>query len=335
MSEASPSRSRRRLAGEGPVAPVKGRLSLIVPVYRNEENIPALVDALHHLSARLDGRLEVVFTIDGSPDRSGERLTTLLPDLRFPARIVFHSRNFGSFTAIRTGMEMASGELLAVMAADLQEPPELVLRFFEILGRDEADIVFGQRDGRKDGMLGMLLSNVFWSFYRRFVVRDIPVGGVDMFACTREVRDVIMTIEEPNSSLVAQMFWVGFRRSFVPYARRPRVAGESGWSFARRFRYMLDSIFSYSDLPILLVLWIGVVGVGLSIVFALAVVLARLLGAIDEPGYATIVLLIAFFGSLSLAVQGVIGSYLWRTFENTKQRPLRIVSGVIESDGQP
>lgn len=326
---------RRHLQQDGPVTPVAGRLSLIVPVYRNEENIPALVDALHDLSDRLDGRLEVVFTIDGSPDRSGELLATLLPDLRFPVRIVFHSRNFGSFTAIRTGMEMASGEHLAVMAADLQEPPELVLRFFDVLERGEADVVFGRRDARQDGHVSMLLSNAFWSFYRRFVVSDVPPGGVDMFACNRQVRDVILTIEEPNSSLVAQMFWVGFRRSFVSYARRPRAAGESGWSLRRRFRYMLDSIFSYSDLPILLVLWIGVAGVGLSILFAFSVVIGRLAGLIDEPGYATIVLLIAFFGSLSLAVQGVIGSYLWRTFENTKQRPLRIVSHVIESDGRP
>jgi glycosyltransferase involved in cell wall biosynthesis len=324
---------RRRLVSDGPVGVVAGRLSLIVPVYRNEENLPALIDALQDLSKKLNGRLEVVFTIDGSPDRSGERLTALLPDLCFPARLVFHSRNFGAFTAIRTGLEMASGEHLAVMAADLQEPPELVLSFFEILDRGEADVVFGQRNGRQDGAVSTLLSNAFWGFYRRFVVRDIPAGGVDMFACTRQVRDVILTIEEPNSSLVTQMFWVGFRRSFVPYARRPRLAGESGWSLARRFRYMLDSVFSYSDLPILLVLWIGMAGVGLSVIFAIAVLIARLVGAITEPGYATIVLLVTFFGSLSLAVQGVIGSYLWRTFENTKQRPLRIISGVIENDG--
>lgn len=325
------------LAGDAeprPPAPVPGRLSLIVPVYRNEENIDALVAALHDLSDKLGGRLEVVLTIDGSPDRSGERLMAALPGFRFPCRIVFHSRNFGSFTAMRTGMEMASGEFLAVMAADLQEPPELVLRFFEMLESGQVDVAFGQREGREDGIVSTLLSNAFWGFYRRFVVRDIPAGGVDMFACTRRVRDAILTIEEPNSSLVAQLFWVGFRRGFVPYKRRPRVAGESGWSLARRFRYMLDSIFSYSDLPILMVLWIGVVGVVLSTVFALGVVIARLVGAITEPGYTTVVLLIAFFGSLSLAVQGVIGSYLWRTFENTKQRPLRIVSGMIEGDGQ-
>ncbi|MCD2323292.1 glycosyltransferase family 2 protein [Sphingomonas sp. IC-56] len=316
------------------MAVVPGRLSLIVPVYRNEENLPALIQALHDLSDRTGGRLEVVFTIDGSPDRSGERLASLLPTLRFPARVVFHSRNFGSFTAIRTGMEMASGELLAVMAADLQEPPELVLQFFEILETGETDVVFGQRDSRRDGRVSMLLSTAFWSFYRRFIVRDIPPGGVDMFACTRQVRDVILSIEEPNSSLVAQLFWVGFRRSFVPYARRPRAVGESGWSLSRRFRYMLDSIFSYSDLPILLVLWIGVAGVALSLLFAMVVIISRLAGFIDERGYSTIVLMITFFGSLSLAVQGVIGSYLWRTFENTKQRPLRIISGVIESDGQ-
>jgi len=322
-------------AGAVPLpTPLPGQLSLIVPVYRNEENVDELVAALHDLSDRLAGRLEVVLTIDGSPDRSGELLAAALPGFRFPCRLIFHSRNFGSFTAIRTGMEMASGEHLAVMAADLQEPPELVLRFFEILDAGDADVVFGRREGRDDGWVSTLLSNAFWGFYRRFVVSDVPVGGVDMFACSRRVRDEVLLIEEPNSSLIAQLFWVGFRRAFVGYTRRPRRAGTSGWSIARRLRYMLDSIFSFSDLPILLVLWLGIGGVALSILFALVIVVARLAGAIDEPGYATIVLLITFFGSLGLAVQGVIGSYLWRTFENTKRRPLRIVRRVLESDGR-
>jgi glycosyltransferase involved in cell wall biosynthesis len=215
------------------------------------------------------------------------------------------------------------------MAADLQEPPELIIRFFEELEADRADVVFGKRTGRNDSVLRDALSNAFWWLYRKLVIRDVPKGGVDIFACNRQARDVLLSIREPNSSLIAQLFWIGFRREFIAYGRRKREVGESAWKFSRRVRYMMDSIFSFSDLPILLVLWIGVFGCLGSLLFGVIVAFARIFGFIDEPGYTTLVLLIIFFGSLTLAVQGIIGSYLWRTFENTKQRPLSIVSRIV------
>ena len=128
----------------------KASRSLIIPVYLNEPNIPPLIAALGDLVRSLDGDLEVVFVVDGSPDGSGELLVRAQPDMSFATRIVFHSRNFGSFTAIRTGLEHASGEYFAVMAADLQEPPELIVRFFAALETGDCDIVFGQRVKRSD-----------------------------------------------------------------------------------------------------------------------------------------------------------------------------------------
>lgn len=308
------------------------RLSLIVPVYGNQDNIPSLVAAIEDLNERLNGRLEAVFVVDGSPDLSAQRLLEARAGFGFAHKIALHSRNFGSFTAIRTGLELATGEHFAAMAADLQEPPELILRFFEILESGESDVVFGQRTGRSDSLVRDALSASFWWLYRKLVIAEIPRGGVDIFACNRAARDVLLTIREPNSSLIAQLFWIGFRRSFVPYERRKREIGKSSWGLARRLRYMMDSIFSFSDLPIIILLWFGVLGCVMSLAFGLIVVIARLFGLIQEPGYATIVLLLTFFGSASLAVQGVLGSYLWRTFENTKQRPLRIVSSLVEGE---
>ena len=132
-----------------PNAPAPVTRSLVIPVYGNEDNIADLVEALERMSESIGG-MEVVFVVDGSPDRSGELLLAARKGFSFPSRIAFHSRNFGSFTAIRTGMELAKGRDIAVMAADLQEPPELIAEFFSILDRDEADIVFGERVGRHD-----------------------------------------------------------------------------------------------------------------------------------------------------------------------------------------
>ncbi len=307
------------------------RRSLVIPVYRNEENIPSLMEALTALNHDLGGDLEVICVVDGSPDRSGEQLIEAGRTAAFPLRVVFHSRNFGSFTAIRTGMEFAGGANVAVMAADLQEPPELIHRFFTMLEADEADVVFGQRSGRHDAWLRDALSNAFWALYRKLVIPDLPRGGVDIFACNRPAVQAVLQIEEPNSSLVAQLFWIGFRRRFVPYHRRQRQHGTSAWNLTRRMRYMMDSIFSFTDLPILLVLWFGILGCIASLLIGGGIATARLVGLIQEPGYAGLAVLITFSASATLAVQGVIGSYLWRTFENTKRRPLRLVSRIVNN----
>ncbi len=304
--------------------------SLIIPVYRNEENIGDLLMALESLNEALGNNLEVVFVIDGSPDRSGELLVARRGGTSFTSKIVFHSRNFGSFTAIRTGMEQASGTYIAVMAADLQEPPHLIMEFFRILQADEADIVFGKRISRNDAPLRDFFSNFFWTGYRKLVLKDVPRGGVDIFACNKTAALSVLEFSEPNSSLVAQLFWIGYRRSFVEYNRVARIKGKSGWGFTRRMRYMMDSIFSFTDLPILLVLWLGVVGCILSLGFGIGIAIARSIGRIDQPGYAALVVLITFSVSAILAAQGIIGSYLWRTFQNTKRRPLRIVSRIVE-----
>ncbi len=299
--------------------------SIIIPVYRNEENIPDLLPVLGQLTQSLEGVTEVVFVVDGSPDRSGDKLRAGLEGCAFPARLLFHSRNFGSFAAIRTGLVHARGAHFAAMAADLQEPPELILDFFRTLERDEADVVFGHRAERNDSRSSMLLSNLFWGFYRRFVVPDVPRGGVDIFACNRKVRDALLSIEESNSSLVAQLFWVGFRRKFASYSRRAREKGKSAWSFKRRFNYMLDSIFSYSDLPVMVLLWTGILGIVFSLLLSLLILTAKLLGFIEVAGYTPVMLTILIMGSITLFSQGLMGCYLWRTLENTKHRPLSLI----------
>jgi len=299
--------------------------SLVVPIYKNELNIADLLGALRGLYADLNQDLEVVFVVDGSPDASLRLLKEALPNEDYPAQLLELSRNFGSFAAIRRGLEAANGRYFAVMAADLQEPPELILRFFALLGDDEADLVIGQRTGRTDGWLSTMLANIFWALYRRFVIPEMPQGGVDMFACNELVRNGLLSFEESNSSLVSQLFWLGHRRLFVPYERHARTKGKSAWSLPKKIRYMLDSLFAFSDLPIFLLLWIGVIGVLASLLSAFIVAVAWWFGYISVKGYTPVMLLISFIGSVLIFGQGIIGSYVWRANENTKRRPLTLV----------
>lgn len=301
-------------------------ISLVIPVYGNAQTLDALLEALAGVHRELAGALEVVFVVDGSPDDSYLRLAAALPRAPFRSRLLLLSRNFGAFSAIRAGLEAGTGDRFAVMAADLQEPPELVVEFARRLESGRCDVVVGRRTGRADPLPARLSAWLFWALYRRFIQREVPPGGVDVFGCTRAVRDQLVRMAELNTSLVGLLFWVGFRRESVPYVRRERHAGRSGWTFDKKLRYLMDSVFSFSDLPIRFLLRTGALGLALSVVLAAAVLAAKLHGNIPVPGYAATVLAITFFGALNCFGLGIIGGYVWRTFDNTKGRPNFIVA---------
>lgn len=300
------------------------RYSLVIPVYRNARSIDALLEATRAMQLKLENRLETVFVVDGSPDDCHAQLRSKLPNSGLRAKLILLSRNFGAFAAIRDGLLHASGAYAAVMAADLQEPPELVLEFFRRLENDEGDVAFGVREARHDPWLSRTAASIFWWFYRRFVQRDVPVGGVDVFAVNRRFLDYLTVLGEANGSLLGLLFWVGGRRIFVPYTRRERVHGKSAWTFGKKFTYLLDSIFAFTDAPIRLLLACGAAGIGLATIFGTAVLVARLAGLVVVPGYAGTMLAVLFFGGLNALGLGLVGNYAWRAYENTKQRPLSI-----------
>jgi polyisoprenyl-phosphate glycosyltransferase len=309
-------------------------LSLVIPVYRNEGSIPDLIGTVNELSRQMRGDLEAVFVVDGSPDGSLELLQKILPSAGFHSQILSLARNFGSFAAVRAGLEAGAGDIFAVMAADLQEPPELILSFREALESGQHDVVVGCRNRRSDPLRDRIFSTAFWALYRTLVQSEVPAGGVDVFGCTRRFRDQVLTLNESNSTLVGLIFWLGFRRAEILYQRRPRKHGRSAWSFRRKFRYLLDSCFAFSDLPIRLLSVVGLTGMTLALAFGVVVLVGRATGHIKAPGYAATVLTVMFFGGLNSLGIGLLGEYLWRTFENTKRRPGYVVFSRAEFVGR-
>ena len=309
-------------------------LSLVIPVYRNEENLPRLFDELERLAPRLPRPLEVVFVVDGSPDRSLEHLRGRLATWPVASQVVELSRNFGSFAAIGAGLRVMRGEVCAVIAADLQEPPELVIEFERILAAGDADVVFGFREGRADPWLSRLLSQLFWSLYRRFVVPDMPRGGIDVFACTRQVRDQLVELREVNTNLVALLLWLGFRRAFVPYTRRPRLEGRSAWTVGRKLRYALDSVFSFTDLPIRALMLLGTLATVGSVAGGITVVVAWALGLVPVLGYTPLMLAVISFGGITALGLGILGQYQWLSLQNTRNRPTAIVRRIETFGGE-
>ncbi len=300
-------------------------ISVVVPVYRNEANIPDLLAALSGINVRLDGDLEVVLVVDGSPDRSYPVLREALPRQSFRSKLVLLSRNFGSFAAIRAGLAEASGDFLAVLAADLQEPPELILRFRELLLAGDCDVVLATREGRADPLFSRWSSGAFWWFYRKVVQPRMPPGGLDVFACTRAFAGQLLKLEEANSTLVGLVVWLGFRAKTIGYERQARQIGKSAWTFARKWKYLSDSIFAFTDLPFRLLSLLGLVAVLCATVISCAAVVARLTGKIPVPGYTITVVLIMFFGGINAIGLSLLGAYLWRAFDNTKKRPNYLV----------
>lgn len=295
--------------------------SLIVPIYRNEAAMDPLLARLRELHRNLDRRFECVFVVDGSPDASAAILRERLPREPFPSQLLVLSRNFGTYSGVRAGLSAAKGRYFAVMAQDLQEPRELIEEFFRLLKGDVADVVLGVRGHRHDPVLNRLAAQSFWGLYRRLVQPDVPVGGVDMFGCNERVRGVLLALRESNTSLIGLLLWLGFRRQEVVYDRQPSTNARSGWSFRRKFRYMLDSVFGFSDLPIVLLMLIGALGSLGALLLGIVVFALWVLGYIEVRGYTALMLTLLASSSAILFGLGILGGYVWRAFENTKQRP--------------
>jgi polyisoprenyl-phosphate glycosyltransferase len=302
------------------------RYSVIVPVYRNRDSIPELIERLAALWRARGGCVEAVFVVDGSPDDSLECLRAALAETPLPAQLVSLSRNFGSFSAIRAGLSVARGDYVGVMAADLQEPPEILQAFFDSLEAGECDIALGQRIGRADPAVSSLASRAYWGLYRRFVNPEIPRGGVDVFGCTAEIAARISSFTETHTSLIGLLYWIGYRRKYFSYARQARRHGKSGWTFGRKLRYLLDSVYAFTDLPIMALQAIGLIGVVGSTLVGLFVFIAWLLGSIREPGYTPLMIVLLTSTSAILFALGVVGSYIARAYENSKVRPVSLVA---------
>lgn len=311
--------------------------SVVIPVYRNEEFVSRMMAEFEKIAgciwARRGISVEFVFVVDASPDNSYAVLRDALPNAPFQSQLLLHSRNFGSFAAIRTGLAAARGDYFGIIAADLQEPPDLLVQFLDTMIDGGSDVVVGVRKERSDPAASRIASTIFWSVYRRWVIKGIPRSGVDVFGCSRRFRDELLKLEESNSSLVGLIYWLGFKRGEVAYSRRRREFGKSAWTFRKRLSYLFDSIFSFTDLPIRALTFVGAIGTFMAMVIGFLVFVLHLAGKIIVPGYAPIMLAIVFFGALNLFGIGLVGSYAWRTYENTKRRPLSVVCNRHFFDG--
>ena len=303
------------------------KVSIIVPVYFNELNLPALMDRLLALSSDNTYEFEYIFIDDGSGDNSYAILQEFAAkDSRI--KVIKLSRNFGSFVASLAGIRNATGDCLTIISADLQDPPELILEMAKEW-KSGYKVVLAVRKGRKDSVIVELTSSFFYWVMKKFVMSNMPPGGFDFFLIDKKVAQIVSRCQEKNTSLAGLILWLGFDRKLIHYNRAKRDLGKSMWTFRKRFKYFIDSITAFSYLPLRVA---SILGVAISIFGFLYIGYIFYLYffiMIPPPGWSTIMVVILFVSGIQLIILGVIGEYLWRNFDETRKRPVYVVDEVI------
>ncbi|MDO4323071.1 MAG: glycosyltransferase family 2 protein [Lachnospiraceae bacterium] len=300
------------------------KVSIVIPVYYNEDNlIPLYKDIKEKFVEKINYEYEIVMVNDGSGDRSYEVMKSLAqqdPNIK----IVSLSRNFGSHAAILCGLEKCTGDCAVVKAADLQEPTELILQMVESWQRGN-NVVLAVRKDRKEGFGQKLFANTYYWMVRKAALANMPKGGFDVYLLDRKVIQVLLALDERNSALTGQILWSGFRTEEIPYVRLAREIGTSKWTLRKKVKLVADTLFSFSTLPITLVTTIGAVSFFGAIIWAVFVLVCKLLGMIPVSGWTTLFIFNLFSFGVIMITLGILGGYLWRTFDASRNRPTYIV----------
>jgi glycosyltransferase involved in cell wall biosynthesis len=298
--------------------------SFVIPVYNEQETLPELYRRLSEVLDGLDGESELLFIDDCSFDRSHELLLDL--QRRDPrCKVIRLARNFGHQIAITAGLDFALGDVVIVMDADLQDPPEVIPELIA-RWREGYEVVYAVREDRAgEAWLKRKTAAWFYRVLRRLASVNMPVDAGDFRLVDRRALDAFRSLRERNRYVRGMFSWVGFRQIGVPYHRPERFAGKPKYSFQKSLRLAVDGIVSFSNAPLRLALiWGFVFSVG-SFVVGIAAIVAKLAGAYTVSGWASIVVVVSFLGGIQLMLMGMMGLYIGRIYEEVKARPLYVV----------
>ena len=300
------------------------KLSIVIPVYFNEDTLQDLyIDIKSKVIDVLPCEVELVFVDDGSEDNS----LTVLKELasKYPNIQVIHlSRNFGSHAAILCGLSKATGDCAVIKAADLQEPCEVLIDMYK-KWEDGNNVVLAVREGRDESAGTTMFANFYYWFVSKVALHNMPKNGFDIYLIDRKVIKVLDLMDEKNSALTGQVLWSGFKTEIVYYRRLARTSGKSRWTLKKKIKLFTDTIFSFSSLPISFVTGLGFVSTVGAVVWGVVTVIFRLMGKITLQGWTLSFIFSLFSFGVIMLTLGLLGGYLWRTFEASRNRPIYIV----------
>ena len=307
------------------------KLSLVVPCYNEADNVALFQQAVISAFDGCGYDYEIVFIDDGSRDATLHNLKKLYAAQECPVKVVSFSRNFGKEAGIYAGLQHAGGDYICLIDADLQQRPEIVRDMVKILDEEpEFDVVAAFQDRRGEGKVLSFFKKCFYSIINKLSKVTLQPDASDFRTFRRSVRDSILELAEFHRFSKGIFAWVGYSTKFIPYTACARATGTTKWSFWKLVNYAIEGIIGFSTAPLRLATWLGGVTGVAAVIYLIVVVLQKLIQGIDVPGYATIIVLILLLGSVQLFCIGIIGEYVGRTFEQSKDRPIYIAKEVLD-----
>jgi dolichol-phosphate mannosyltransferase len=307
----------------------KYKLSVLIPCYFNEGNIPFTKKALIENEKLFPDNIELEYILidDGSKDNTLEQLLLFKDEYPSKVKVVKLSGNFGSYNAILAGLNYASGDCNVILAADLQDPPELIPQMLNYWLKG-IKLVIANRQDREESLGQKLFSNTYHLLIRKFALKNIPKGGFDLVLFDRQLKDELLKIDERNTNQIYLLAWLKFDYITIPYVRKKRDIGKSRWTLQKKVKLFIDSFVSFSFFPIRMISIIGLILGIISFVYGIFVIWARLTGLVPLQGWTALMVVLLFVSSFQMMALGVIGEYVWRTLDAARKRPNYIIDKI-------
>jgi|GEM_PF-180817 len=303
-------------------------LSLVIPVYCNAESLPELKQQLDFLEAQLAERemqLETIFVDDGSTDGSFAGLMTIRQE-RPGTKVIRLTRNFGAVAATKTGLAYVEGDCFGILSADLQEPPEQVVKMVDRWRAGDKFVISVRRE-RDDPFMTRLFSAAYYFLFRWFVIPGYPQGGFDLMLTDKSFMPHMSKISKHIGPEI-YAYWLGVEPTTLVYDRLRRKYGKSKWTFVKKLNYFVDNFTGFSATPLRAVSVFGLLSALVSFVYGLFIFVDAIVTGSDVPGFATLAVLISFFSGMILFILAIIGEYLWRIFDILSGKPEGVVDEV-------
>jgi len=307
------------------------KLSVIMPCYYNEGNLPITTVKLIENEAFFpkDVDFEYIFVDDGSKDNTLGELQKFWEKYPQKVKIIKLASNVGSFNAILAGMHYATGDCNVILAADLQDPPELIPKMYEHWLKN-FKLVIANRQDREESLGQRIFSNTYHFLIKKLALPNVPTGGFDLVLFDRQLRQKCVEMNEKNTNIMYLLAWQGFEYVNIPYVRRKREIGKSKWTLKKKIKMFIDSFVSFSFFPIRM---ISISGLGLGLVaflYGLMAVFAKVTGLIPIEGWTSLMVVLLFVSSFQMVAIGILGEYVWRSLDSSRNRPNFIVDKVFE-----
>ncbi len=302
------------------------KISIVVPVYFNEDTLELLYEDMKNKILGQLGEYEIVFVDDGSGDSSWEVMNRIR-EKDENVKCVKLSKNYGEHSAILAGLSECTGDCAVTKQADLQEDSGIILEMYESWKKGNK-VVLAIRQERKENPIKVFFANCYYGIVRKMINKNMPKGGCDCYLVDRKVIEVLERLDEKNSSLTLQVMWVGFKTDMIYFVRQDREIGKSRWTLSKKVKLVVDSIMSFSYAPMRIMMGIGVVFDILALGLMIAVIVEKFTVGTPIEGWASLMCVVLFGFGIIMLMLGVLGEYIWRTLDASRNRPPFIVDEV-------